>query len=308
MTSREPKTAVASHEDRGQQSYSGLLAIISMTLLFLFALNSSSAAGTDDSGKRLVLSNSIQDNSGPSADVQSAQPILIAQVSLPAGPPSVSIQGRATGVGSSIEGNLIDILTRMPPPSYVSPARSNSSGWSRGFGAVRSGTITARIEAAAPRDHTGLSLSAAPKLWWLLGAQSEHAIQITIVDENAIDPVFRTTLKGPHPSGLNVIDLSQHGVELKPGADYRWFVTLVVDPDRPSRNPLSEGSIRVLADSDFRRAEVAEASPSTRGHRLAQLGVWYDAYDFFSDLAADHPEAVAIARHRDRLTETLSPR
>ncbi len=76
-------------------------------------------------------------------------------------------------------------------------------------------------------------MSTAPRLWWLLDAPTEHAIQVTIVDENAIDPLFRTSLTGPHKPGLNAIDLSQHGVELKAGTDYHWFATLVVDPDRP---------------------------------------------------------------------------
>jgi hypothetical protein len=191
----------------------------------------------------------------------------------------------------------------MPLPRYVSPAQPQSQGWSRSFGAVRSGKLGTRVEAVAPGDHTGLSFSASPRLWWRLDGPTEHSIQLTIVDDNSIDPILRVDIPGPHPAGLNAIDLSQKNLQLEPGIDYRWFVALLVDPDRPSRNPISEGAIRVVEDADSRRNSVAEAGSPTRGHSLAEQGIWYDAYDFFSVLAVEHPESEAIGRHRDRLIE-----
>lgn len=223
-------------------------------------------------------------------------PILLAQLDAAAKPDAVA---------PDAEDSLIASLIDMPLPSYVSPMQPASPGWSRGFGAVRSGKLGTRIEAVAPGDHAGLSFTSTPRLWWRLDGKTDHAIQVTIVDDGSIDPLFRTTLQGPHPAGLNALDLAQQGFELKPGVDYRWFVTLLVDPERPSRNPLSEGAIRVLPETDSRRAAVAEAPLPARGHRLAELGVWYDAYEFFSSLAVEHPEVSALGRHRDRLTETV---
>ena len=212
-------------------------------------------------------------------------------------------QRRANTIPEVGDHALVAALTNLPLPSYISPAQPQSVGWSRNFGAVRSGKVGTRVEAAAPSDHTGLSLSAAPRLWWRLDGATEHAIQLTIVNEDSIDPLLLLEIPGPQPAGQKSVDLSQHNIALEPGIEYRWFVTLVGDADRPSRNPVSEGAIRVVDDSDSRRAEVADTSAPMKGHMLAKLGIWYDAYDFFSVLALAHPEATAVARHRDRLME-----
>lgn len=239
-------------------------------------------------------------------ETQTRRAILLAQLEFPNEPTPRSPRRAAADSGvADADTALIATLSQMPLPSYVAPVQSTSPGWNRGFGAVRSGKLGPRIDAVAPGDHTGLSFSTAPRLWWRLDGKTEHTVQITILDERSIDPIFQVELAGPHEAGLHVIDLSLYGRDLKPGIDYRWFVTMVVDAERPSRNSLSEGAIRVLPESDSRRARVAEAPLPTRGHELAGLGVWYDAFDFFSALAVKHPEVIAIQRDRDRLTQTV---
>ena len=57
--------------------------------------------------------------------------------------------------------------------------------------------------------------------------------------------------------------------------------------------------------SDARRVELANTPASSRGHRLAELGIWYDAYDFFASLAERNPEVERLAVYRDRLAEVV---
>jgi hypothetical protein len=237
------------------------------------------------------------------AAVAQSDAIFLAQVEIPSARAGDGLVAPRTAPNSGSGDSLVAALSEMPPPSYVSPATPQNAGWNRTFGAVRSGKLGTRVEAVAPGNHTGLSFSASPRLWWRLDGPTEYAIQLTIVDDNAIDPVLRIEIPGPHPAGLNAIDLSQKHLALETGVDYRWFVALVVDPERPSRNPVSEGSIRVVEDSDARRGSVASADSASRGHSLAEQGIWYDAYDFFSTMADEHPEAPAISRHRDSLLE-----
>jgi hypothetical protein len=175
----------------------------------------------------------------------------------------------------------------------------------RQFGAVRAAPGAAKVRARAPGDHTGLTLSPTPRLWWALDQSTDLPIQITIVDGDAIDPLLRVELPGPHAAGLHAFDLAQHGGELAPGVDYRWFVSIVVDPDRPSRNPVSAGSLRVAASSDARRETLSSALPSSRGNAFAELGIWYDAFDFYASLAAAHPEVERLATYRDQLSDVV---
>lgn len=153
------------------------------------------------------------------------------------------------------------------------------------FGTLRGGPGEQPIRALAPTDHIGLTLSGSPRLWWSLSEATDRAIEITLVDERLIEPVFEAVLPGPHDVGLYSIELAQSGVCLDSGGGYRWFVTLLVEPGRPTRNPVSMGALRVVAEGDSRRTAVLAASPAQRGHTLAAEGIWYDAFDFFAELA-----------------------
>ena len=78
-------------------------------------------------------------------------------------------------------------------------------------------------------------------------------------------------------------------------------MTLVLDADRPSRNPISAGSIKRSPLDAQGSVEMGDRDAAQRGHWLAQRGYWYDAYDFFADLSARHPQSPGVAAHRDRL-------
>ncbi|MFO0688866.1 MAG: DUF928 domain-containing protein [Myxococcota bacterium] len=202
---------------------------------------------------------------------------------------------------------LLAAVSQLPPPDYATPSGGGDSlVWMRQFGAVRAAPSEAHVAARAPGDHTGLTLSRSPRLWWALDKATDHPVQITIVDGESIDPVVRVELPGPHAAGLHAFDLAKHGATLDPDVDYRWFVSIVVDPDRPSRNPVSAGALRVAGAGDARRATVSSAEASVRGNKFAELGLWYDAFDFYASLAEAHPEVERIATYRDRLAEVTN--
>jgi len=203
---------------------------------------------------------------------------------------------------------LLAALTDLPLPSYVAPAGAESLGWIQQFGAVRAGPTSVAIEIRAPANHAGLTLSAAPRLWWSLSQDTDLPVQVTVVDDRELDPVLRADLPGAFSKGLHSIDLAAQGVELEPDVEYRWFVSLIVDPERPSRNPVAAGALKRVADSDERREIVGRALPTELGHTYARLGLWYDAFDFFASIAAVHPDFEPVTRHRERLVELAGGR
>lgn len=237
----------------------------------------------------------------PGPIIQQA-PEQIAQVA----PVTVSPKPMAPTPRQTIGGDelLLAALTTLPLPDYAAPVQAGSTEWMRQFGAVRSGPVATKVETRAPQNHAGLALSAEPRLWWNLSQETSFNIEVTVVDDREIDPIANIKLAGPFSAGLHQIDLAERGVSLKPNVEYRWFVSLIVDPDRPSRNPVAAGALRVLDSTDQRRNEAKEASPSERGHVLAKLGIWYDAYDFFASISKSHPEQNALARHHEHLTKT----
>lgn len=223
-------------------------------------------------------------------------------------PKAASEGGGAPEATQARDEVLLAAVTELPPPSYATPAGAESLVWMRQFGAVRAAPNDLRVLARAPGNHTGLTLSRTPRLWWALDQPTDLPIQITIVDGDAIEPLVRVELPGPHAAGLHAFDLAKQGAELSPDVEYRWFVSIVVDPDRPSRNPVSAGSLRVAGASDGRRQSVGTADASARGNKFAELGLWYDAFDFYASLAQAHPEVERLATYRDRLVEVARPK
>ncbi len=194
---------------------------------------------------------------------------------------------------------LLAAVANLPPPSYTLPPGAEALGWQREFGAVRApnGVAGAAVEVQAPR-HVGQTAMAAPRLWWSLDAATARTLVFTLSDDREIDPVLRVELPGEHAGGLDSIDLARFAIELEPGVVYRWFVTVEVDPDHPSRNPISAGAVERVRPGDPRLAGLNDVPGARRGHEAAERGLWYDAFDFFAALAEAHPEMPELEAHR----------
>lgn len=236
---------------------------------------------------------------GASGETERA-PVALNPTVAPAPNPSIPAQLEAESPREEI---MLAAIADLPLPDYSMPPQPGSVGWMRQFGAVRSGPATASVATRAPQDHAGLALSSAPRLWWEVSDNSEFSVEITVVDDRKLDPVAKIKVPGPVSAGLHSVDLAKRGVSLEPDVEYRWFVSLIVDADRPSRNPVGVGALRVLGPDDPRRVEASAADPSQRGHALARLGVWYDAYDFFASISESRPDLNGLTRHREHLTK-----
>ena len=222
----------------------------------------------------------------------------------PSAPPAPS-DSPLDGPGES-EVVLLAALDAMPPARYAASRGGAGLEWLVEVGTSRSEGEGVRVETLAPRDHVGLTLEASPRLWWRLSEPTDATIQITVTDEDAIEPLVRVERRGPHAAGLHALDLSAHGTQLAVGAEYRWYVRVLVDAERVSRNPVAVGAIARVPAEDPRAAEVSEVAPAGRGHRFAELGLWYDAYDYFASLAKAHPERASLAERRDQVEAQLA--
>ena len=221
------------------------------------------------------------------------------------GPDSPASEATEAPPGQPREEILLAALGDLGLPSYTTPIGGGSVTWMDRYGGLRSGTHAPILATRAPEAHVGLTLSTSPRLWWSLDKATELPIQITVSYKDAIEPLLRVEFPGPHAAGLHSIDLAERDLRLSPETDYRWFVSLLVDPDRTARNPVATGALRVVDASDPRHEIVAGSAAAERGHRLAAQGLWYDAFDFFASLAQANPDSDSVAAHRDRLTDLV---
>lgn len=151
----------------------------------------------------------------------------------------------------------------IPRTSRGAPA-ARIGGASRG---VDSGLM---VLALVPQyDEAAVTATAQPTLYWHLSKSTQHAVNFTLIEPNAVDPILDVTLEGPFEAGVQEINLAAHGATLETDRSYLWFVAVVPDPDRRSADIVARGAVeRVVPEPDV-KADDALA--------LAKAGFWYDA-------------------------------
>jgi hypothetical protein len=168
-------------------------------------------------------------------------------------------------------------------------------GGSRGAGAP---SLTALV----PEGRALTSLEQ-PSLSWYLSSPTAAPIEVTVTDDRAVKPLLEVRLPPPAQPGVQRIRLADHGVRLEPGIQYKWFVTVVVDPARRSRDVLAGGTIERVEPSPELTARIAQARPETLPMIYAEAGLWYDALGAITDLLERAPDDRTIREGRAQLLQ-----
>ena len=162
------------------------------------------------------------------------------------------------------------------PPSRGAPA-SRVGGGTRGLAGDRPTLVV-----LAP-DHTGLTVLEQPTLYWYLSKPARMRLEISIINDEAIDPVLEETISSPKAAGIQSYNLANNDIKLKTGVEYRWFVALVPDETQRSNDIIAGGTImRVNEDPAMKEKLAASKSMSDKAIILAENSIWYDAIDAIS--------------------------
>lgn len=177
-----------------------------------------------------------------------------------------------------------DSATASPLPVYKLPSVGKPRR--RVGGGRRGGEATPIVTALVP-EHVGLTAQAQPSLYWRFegAAQPGARFEIALTDGDGIDPLLERALPGPLAPGLQRIDLADLGVSLAIGPEYEWSVALVIDPEERSKDLVTTGWIRRVAEPERPAGDVA-----TR----AAHGLWYDALDAAARDPAGGPALAAL--------------
>lgn len=188
-------------------------------------------------------------------------------------------------------------------PVYIPPLRgapvSRVGGASRG-----SGDASVTVEVLAP-DHTGLTVSPRPTLYWYLSALSAAPLDFTLIDEAGIKPLVEVRLDAPESPGVQRVDLAELDVTLKPGVNYQWFVALIPDPKQRSNDILAGGMIKRITPSQALMAKLKRASQGELPHIYAEEGIWYDALAAVSEPMRVNPDDATLRTARAALLEQV---
>lgn len=197
----------------------------------------------------------------------------------------IPTQGKAEGVTGTA-------------PVYKPPLRGAPGG--RVGGGTR-GTGNVFVLSALAPDHTGVTASEQPALYWFISSATSLPVEVAIMDPQGVKPLFESRLAGPIEKGIHRIDLAELGVRLAPGVPYRWSVTVVPDPKRRSRDILATATIERVEFPDALRAKLPQTSKSELPSLYAEAGLWYEALAAISELIDRAPEDATLRQQRAAL-------
>ena len=143
-------------------------------------------------------------------------------------------------------------------PVYKPPLRGAPGG--RVGGGTRGTAREVFVLSVLAPDHSGLTASEQPSLYWFISNPTSLPIELTLMDPQGVKPILETQLPSPTKAGIQRVRLADYNVRLAPGAAYRWFVAVVPDADRRSKDILAGGAIERVDLQEDVKTKLAKAS------------------------------------------------
>jgi Domain of Unknown Function (DUF928) len=184
------------------------------------------------------------------------------------------------------------------PPKNVVP-RARVGGEMRGTGGSEP-----EIQALVP-DHVGMTVSRTPALNWFLSKPTTHEIRFTLVDNRLIRPLHETPLPNPKQAGIQTINLKALGVTLDPNVQYRWYVSVIRNPDSPSQDIVAGGIIERCELPECLAMDARLTCSKQTVIDNARAGFWYDAMGCLCNLINTDPVDAYLRRLRAALLKQV---
>jgi hypothetical protein len=191
-------------------------------------------------------------------------------------------------------------------PVYKPPLRGAPGG--RIGGATRGVARDVFVLSVLAPDHTGLTAIEQPSLFWYISNPISLPLELTVMDPRSAQPLLETALPAPRQGGIQRVRLADHGVRLEPGVAYRWFIAVVADPGRRSRDILSGGAIERAELPEALKARLATTKAQEKPAVYAEGGYWYDALGSISDLIEGAPGDASLQSERQDLLKQIGLR
>ena len=184
------------------------------------------------------------------------------------------------------------------PPMRGAPA-ARIGGGTRGVG-----NKTLELVVLAP-DHTGLTTKEQPTLYWYASEPVPAKLEVTLINDEDIDPALEEVVATPGEAGIQSIDLTKTGAKLVPGKEYRWFVSVIADARQRSNDVVASGTIQRITPSETLKSEISGADENALAGIYAREGVWYDAIDSLTRMINKSPSDSGLQQQRTALLEQV---
>ncbi|MBI3357361.1 MAG: DUF928 domain-containing protein [Nitrospirae bacterium] len=222
--------------------------------------------------------------------------LLVAAISFPYY--SVAAQSTTPSPPQELRSQAAPAGSMVAVPVYKPPVRG-APGGRVGGGTRGTGDQTFTLSVLAP-NHTALTIQEQPVLYWFVSRPITTPIVFTLSD-NGVKPLVEQTLTPPFEKGIHRLNLADYGAKLAAGKQYRWFVSLVSDSKRRSRDVLAGATI----ERTNGLAPAGQLDPMAQARQYADAGQWYDAIAVLSDLIEGNPSEGTYRRQRAGLLQQV---
>jgi hypothetical protein len=126
-------------------------------------------------------------------------------------------------------------------------------------------------------------------------------VELTLVDPQKSDPLIELRIPPPVTAGVHRIRLAEHNVRLNPAVAYQWYVAVMPDTGRRSKDILAGASLERVAPPADLAAKVSRAAKADLPALYAGEGLWYDAITALNELIDESPQNPALRAQRSAL-------
>ena len=184
-------------------------------------------------------------------------------------------------------------------PVYIPPTRGAPGG--RVGAATRGPQREVFVLAVLAPDQGGLTTSEQPSLYWFISKSTSLAVEFTVTDSQNVEPILETRLPSPITAGVHQIRISDFNIHLAPGAAYQWFVSIVPDAGRRSKDIMTGGIIERVEMPEALKGKIAQAAKSDLPSLYAEAGLWYETIAAISELIDAAPQDQTLRNQRTAL-------
>ena len=192
---------------------------------------------------------------------------------------------------------------KISEPLYQPPRRGAPGG--RVGGGTRGPSPGLPLLYALVPDHVAVTAEEQPPLVWYLSKATSFPMEFTVVEAMGVEPILEVALSSPTEAGIHILSLAQYDLRLETGKTYQWFVSLIPDPARRSKDIIAGGMLEVERLPENIAEAVKQATPQDATKLLAKAGFWYDAMGVISHGIQANPTDRALHDVRAALLEQV---
>jgi len=190
-------------------------------------------------------------------------------------------------------------LPHYTPPKKLTPRARVGSG-------LRGTDGNDPVLVALVPDHVGLTFKKTPVLNWFLSKPTTYPLKFTLIDIGLVKPLHEGLIPTPVQAGVQSINLKDLGLALEPDVQYRWYISVIRNPDSPSQDIVAGGVIeRCEFSTCLVEMEVDLSCDRQSVLRNAVRGFWYDAMACVCELIDLNPSDQTLRRQRAALLNQI---